>query len=121
MEAQFKDGMIVTTKLDSMYQEYLQKIGIEEASLPLDQKVEMKRAFFAGLGYMFHNMTEIPGIIEDDFKIIQTFKDYDDQISNFWEEQRNFQEEYRKFVEGDSIELERDDSDIVQLERGESK
>lgn len=121
MENQDIKGMVVSTKTEDMYQDYLKKTGLSESMMRLDQRTEMRRAFFAGLGYMLHNMTEIPGIIEDDFKIIQIFKDYDDQISNFWEEQRNFQEEYRKFVEGDSIELERDDSDIVQLERGESK
>lgn len=114
MEAQFKDGMIVTTKLDSMYQEYLQKIGIEEASLPLDQKVEMKRAFFAGLGYMFHNMVEISEVVEDDNKVIEIFNDYKVQIGDFWEEQIKVQEEYKTYMTEPNI-----DSDIVELERGE--
>jgi len=112
MENQDIRGMVVSTKTEDMYQDYLAKTGLTESLMRLDQRTEMRRAFFAGLGYMLHNMREIPSIIEDDDKTIVVFEGYDDQISNFWDEQREFQEEYKRFVFGD---------DIVELERGESK
>ena len=112
MEAREIQGMVVTTKTEEMYQDYLKKNGITESMMRLDQRTEMRRAFFAGLGYMLHNMKEVPVIIKNDHEIIQVFNGYDDQISNFWDEQRDFQEEYKKFVFGD---------DIVELERGELK
>ncbi len=71
--------------LENKFKAYLQRVELEEQTMPLIQLQETKRAFFGGLAQMFVLFLEIGELPEENCNAI--FDDIESQISLFWLEE----------------------------------
>lgn len=71
--------------LESQFKAYLERVELQEQTMPLIQLQETKRAFFGGLAQMFVLFLEIGELPEENCDTI--FNDIDSQISLFWQKE----------------------------------
>lgn len=69
--------------LETYYQLFLEKINLKESEMPIEQSMEIKRAFMGGAGSMLLIMRDIlPQLREDDAE--QFFNSLFTQVQAFW-------------------------------------
>ncbi|MDV4024222.1 hypothetical protein CMT52_07715 [Elizabethkingia anophelis] len=66
--------------IDQHYQHYLGKVDLKESEMPEAQRIEIKRAFAAGMASMFVAVvTEI--------EMPEKLDEYKDELIGFWEQE----------------------------------
>lgn len=69
--------------LEQQYQAYLTRVGLNESTMVEAQKVETKRAFFAGLASMFVIMTNDVTKLTD-IEALSALSEISDNLTVYW-------------------------------------
>jgi len=70
--------------IESMYRLYLHKVGLKESEMHPAQKVETKRAFYAGCGQTLIAARDEIGAMEDEREAIRAFESMTEEVMEFW-------------------------------------
>jgi len=73
-------------EIEHQYQLYLQRVDLDERRMPEVQKVETKRAFYAGFAQMLLLARDTISELDED-RAVLTLEDLLVQIDIFWQEQ----------------------------------
>ena len=73
--------------VEKLYQDYLQKIGADETKMPIIQRREMRRSFFAGAGSLLNFISEESDKHADDD--VSFLSDINNELLDFWQTQTN--------------------------------
>lgn len=77
-------------ELESMYQDYLRLVGLDENKMPKDQRRETKRAWYGAAGqFIFKLRDEVAMLSEDEG--VKALQSMTDQIAKFWNSQNDKQ------------------------------
>lgn len=69
--------------IEQQYQQYLSLVGLSEEDMHLVQKVETRRAFYAGCGQLLHILRdEVSKLSEDE--AVQVMEDLLQEVQDFW-------------------------------------
>lgn len=70
--------------IKSMYKLYLDKVGLKESEMHPIQKVETKRAFYAGCGQTLIAARDEIGAMESEREAMQAFESLTEEVMEFW-------------------------------------
>lgn len=73
-------------KLEHQFTLYLQRAGVTRADLPPVQYMEMRRAFYGGLGQMFFLITQDVGKLKERAQM-ETLQSLMDQVGEYWDKE----------------------------------
>lgn len=74
--------------LEDRYKFYLEKVGLDESKMHIQQKTETKRAFYGACGQMLVMMRDEVGALDED-EAIEVMQDMINQVGIFWNNERN--------------------------------
>ena len=73
--------------IDQHYKHYLDKVALKESEMPEDQKIEIKRAFMAGMASMF--VAEL--------STIESVEQYKNELAEYWNQEINIYDAHNRF------------------------
>lgn len=76
--------------LENRWQEYLERVGLSEASMPPEQTTELRRAFFGACGIMLVMFRDEISELEEE-PAVETMQNLFTQVGNFWLNEQNQQ------------------------------
>lgn len=87
-------------KIETQYKIYLERVGLKEGDMSLIDKIETKRAFYAGAGQILLISRDdlVDYCKEDEDKAVVIFEEMIQEIGEFWERESVKQEIYQKLI-----------------------
>lgn len=71
--------------LEKLYREYLERVKLKEANMNPVQRVETKRAFYAGIACLLVELQDMPEL--NDAEYDYTMHTLSDDVKAFWNKQ----------------------------------
>lgn len=70
--------------IEAMYELYLHKVGLLESEMHPTQRIETKRAFYAGCGQTLIATRDEIGAMEDEREAMRAFESLTEEVMEFW-------------------------------------